>query len=163
MGGMEEVARGYDLSGEEVQSVHDEYLRQLIGAAYADGHFSDAERQDVGRVARLLGIGDKRLAVMLAAPPAVSRPSQCALAGKTVCFTGELQRRYRGSPISRELAMQLSAERGLVLARSVTKKLDVLVVADGDTQSGKARKAREYGTRIMHESVFWTTLGIEVS
>jgi DNA polymerase-3 subunit epsilon len=44
----------------------------------------------------------------------------------------------------------------------VTKKLDILVVADPHTQSGKARKARQYGTRIVHEPVFWQMLGVTV-
>jgi hypothetical protein len=44
----------------------------------------------------------------------------------------------------------------------VTKKLNILVVADAFTQSGKAKKARKYGTRIMPEIVFWQSLGVEV-
>jgi DNA polymerase-3 subunit epsilon len=51
---------------------------------------------------------------------------------------------------------------GLEVADSVTKKLDILVVADPHTQSGKARKARQYGTRIVHEPVFWQMLGVTV-
>ena len=45
---------------------------------------------------------------------------------------------------------------------SVTKKLDLLIVADPDTQSTKARKARQYGIRIVHEPVFWRTLGVAI-
>jgi DNA polymerase-3 subunit epsilon len=41
----------------------------------------------------------------------------------------------------------------------VTKALDVLVVADPNSQSGKAAKARSYGTRIMAEAAFWQALG----
>ena len=51
---------------------------------------------------------------------------------------------------------------GLVVSKSLTKKVDVLVVADPYTQSGKAKKAREYGTRVMAEAVFWQSLGIQV-
>ena len=46
--------------------------------------------------------------------------------------------------------------------KSVTKKLDVLVVADPDTMSSKAKKARTYGVRIMAEPVFWRLMGIDV-
>jgi DNA polymerase-3 subunit epsilon len=45
---------------------------------------------------------------------------------------------------------------------SVTKKLDLLVIADPHTQSGKAKKARQYGVRIMHEPVFWKAIGVSV-
>ena len=50
----------------------------------------------------------------------------------------------------------------MIVAKSVTKALDVLVVADPDTLSGKALKARDYGTRIVAESVFWRMVGVEV-
>ena len=41
---------------------------------------------------------------------------------------------------------------------SVTRKLDLLVVADPDPQSGKAKKARAYGTRLMAADVFWRSI-----
>src|SRR5690606_4008626 len=74
--------------------------------------------------------------------------------GKTVCFTGELQARIDGEPVTRAVAQQLAAQAGLVVANSVTKKLDLLVVADPNTQSSKAKKARQYGTRIVAEAAF---------
>jgi DNA polymerase-3 subunit epsilon len=85
-----------------------------------------------------------------------------SLAGKSVCFTGECQCRIDGERISRELAMRLAAERGMLVMTSVTKKLDVLVVADPHTQSTKAKKARDYGSRVLHEPVFWRALGVHV-
>jgi len=36
------------------------------------------------------------------------------------------------------------------------------VVADPDSLSGKARKARAYGTRIIAEATFWRMIGIEI-
>ena len=82
--------------------------------------------------------------------------------GMTVCFTGECACCIRGQLISREVAMQIASEKGLLVMPSVTKKLDLLVVADPNTQSGKANKARQYGIRIVHEPVFWRSLGIAV-
>ena len=41
------------------------------------------------------------------------------------------------------------------------RKLNILLLAEPDTQSGKAKKARSYGTRLMGEVVFWTVLGVE--
>lgn len=62
--------------------------------------------------------------------------------------------------ISREFAEELATRAGLVVVDSVTKKLDLLVLADPHSQSGKAKKARQYGIRIMHEPVFWKAIGI---
>ena len=47
--------------------------------------------------------------------------------------------------MSRDIAETLASQAGLVIVSSVTKKLDILVVADPHTQSNKARKARDYG------------------
>ena len=92
----------------------------------------------------------------------VSAPARENLKGKRVCFTGECRCLLRGSAISRELGTQLATDQGLVVADSVTKDLDILVVADPQTQSGKAKKARQYGVRVMHEPVFWRAIGIDV-
>jgi len=69
------------------------------------------------------------------------------VAGISVCFTGDMHK-------SREEMSLLATSLGLVVLGNVTKKLDLLVVADPDTTSGKARKARQYGIRIIAESVF---------
>ena len=62
----------------------------------------------------------------------------------------------------RDEAHRLAEEAGLVIRKNVSKGLDLLVVADPDSQSGKARRARELGTRVMAETVFWSTIGITV-
>jgi DNA polymerase III subunit epsilon len=79
-----------------------------------------------------------------------------------VCFTGALSGQLDGQPITRDQAEQLAAAAGLTVAPRVTKTLDLLVLADPDSLSSKARKARQYGTRIMAEAVFWQTIGISV-
>jgi DNA polymerase-3 subunit epsilon len=64
--------------------------------------------------------------------------------------------------MSRERAEELASQAGLVVVGSVTKKLDILVVADPQTQSDKAKKARRYGVRVLHEAVFWDEIGVRV-
>jgi DNA polymerase-3 subunit epsilon len=56
----------------------------------------------------------------------------------------------------------LARRAGLEPVDGVTKKLDMLVVGDPETLSGKAKKAHQYGVRILHEPVFWKLLGVEV-
>ena len=84
------------------------------------------------------------------------------LSGKRVCFTGTLICSRSGVLISRETAVALAEAMGLEVRDRVTKDLDVLVVADPYTQSGKAETARRYGTRIVAERVFWRMLGVDV-
>lgn len=63
---------------------------------------------------------------------------------------------------TREQTHEFARGAGLVALDSVTKKLDVLVVADPQSASGKAKKARSYGTRIIAEAVFWQLIGVPV-
>lgn len=123
-------------------------------------------------VARLLGHDDTRLDSLLesAASKLASacrgepkvRQKEHSLCGQSVCFTGQLQSTIGGELIERDLAEALATEAGLVVASNVTKKLDILVVADPHTQSGKAKKARDYGIRILSDAVFWRMAGIAV-
>ena len=167
-----ESATHWGLSGDQINVAHREYLNQLAIAAVADGVVTETERRDLKRVARLLG-QDKRdldqilqdAAAKVASTPLIrpaTPPPQASLVGKRVCFTGELQCRYDGERISRELAEELATQAGLIVMDSVTKKLDLLVVADPHSQSGKAKKARQHGIRIMHEPVFWKAIGVAV-
>ena len=64
--------------------------------------------------------------------------------------------------MTRDTASRLAADVGLVVAPRVTKKLDILVLADPHSSSGKARQAREYGTRLIAETAFWAMIGVEV-
>ncbi|MDF2627065.1 MAG: hypothetical protein K0R39_896 [Symbiobacteriaceae bacterium] len=169
-----EIATKWSMSGQLVQRIHREYVVRLGMAALTDGTVSDTERRDLLHVGRMLGLsatdldsvlaeGSRRLAmgqVAAAAPVQAERPG--GLTGKCVCFTGECQCRVNGRSLTRDMAMALAARHGMVVTESVTKKLDVLVVADPLTQSGKAKKARQYGIPIMHELVFWRALGLNV-
>lgn len=51
---------------------------------------------------------------------------------------------------------------GLTVLPRVTKKLDLLVMDEPDSMSGKAKQAREYGVRLIAETAFWEIIGVEV-
>jgi DNA polymerase-3 subunit epsilon len=167
-----EVAALWGLSTNQIDSAHRAYLNQLAVAAVGDGVISDTERRDLKLVARLLGQEKWDLDPILQEAATKVASAQVddremvapegSLKGKRVCFTGEFQCRYNGELIPRELAEELASKAGLIVNDSVTKKLDLLVLADPHSQSGKAKKARLYGIRIMHEPVFWKTIGVAV-
>lgn len=158
------------LDGDAIQKLHNGYLDRLVAAALDDGVVTEHERRDLDAVALLLGFGDERVHDALIRSEAHRSSGRLptpagkgeSLAGKRVCFTGESICSYRGQPLTRETSADLARAAGLELADSVTKKLDILVVADPHTQSGKARKARQYGIRVVHEPVFWQMLGVAV-
>jgi len=50
------------------------------------------------------------------------------------------------------------ARAGFTPHRAVTKKVALLVAADPDSLSGKAKKARDYGIPIVGEDYLWNVL-----
>ncbi len=172
-----ELAGSYGLSASSVTRIHAAYLDGLCRTALLDGVLTDAERRDLDYVARLFGFESGEVERSLARLGAMAQSScdggrrdllhagargRVDLRGKSVCFTGELTARAGGVLLSRGEAERLAAEAGVVVRPSVTKALDYLVVADPSTQSGKARKARQYGIPILAEPVFWASLGVQV-
>lgn len=167
-----ELAKQIGIDKTHIEKVHREYLKYLIMVAFSDGHLTEVERDDICRVANLLGLNDlnvdeyikslvrdlKSTELLLSIPTPIKEP----LVGKTVCFTGESRLRYKGRAITRDVAKNLAKMAGLSVVDSVTKKLDILVVADPDTMSAKAKKAREYAIRVIYEPVFWSAVGIRV-
>ncbi|MBS1993256.1 MAG: hypothetical protein JSS83_22225 [Cyanobacteria bacterium SZAS LIN-3] len=159
------VALEGGFSRHEVLAAHREYLHGIIETALADGEISNTEQVDIETVASLLGF-DKDFvneAIKRVRSQEVTAPSKTPvnqLTNRTVCFTGSMTCTINGVPISRQLAQELARQNGLVPVDGVTKKTDILVIADPDSMSGKAKKARDYGTRIIADRVFWNMLGI---
>lgn len=163
------AASAWGMSQNDVNGAHSAYVWALARQAKADGVVTDLERRDLLSVCELLGVDTGTLAQLLESTHSAAPKPQgsdalvsTALAGKTVCFTGELLGKVRGERVTREVAEEYARRAGLLVRSGVTKGLDLLVVADPDTQSGKAKKAREYGTRIMAEAAFWAAIGANV-
>lgn len=164
--GLVSAAVAWGMAREDVLGAHRVYLSSLVEQALADGIVTAVERRDLEAVSDMLGLHRAALDAMLSARkvlvPVASSTSVEDLAGKTVCFTGELSGRIGGEPITREQAAELATGAGLIVQAGVTKKLDVLVCADPHSQSGKAKKARDYRVRIMAEPAFWRAIGVAV-
>jgi DNA polymerase-3 subunit epsilon len=150
-----ELAQQLGLGAESVRILHSSFLYALCRAAKKDGFISDDERSDIEQVAEILEISnwEKMLDAGGLTGTQDFEGSGTILPNMTVCFTGTMQR-------SRADCEQLAKQKGLVVLSGVTKRLEILVVADPHTQSGKAKKAREDGTRIMAESVFFAELSL---
>ncbi|MCV7193834.1 AAA family ATPase [Mycolicibacterium brumae] len=75
--------------------------------------------------------------------------------GARICFTGTAVD-GRGRVMERPEMERLAASAGLAPVASVTKtRCEVLVVAEAGTQSGKARKAQEYGKPVFTAAEFF--------
>jgi ATP-dependent Lhr-like helicase len=156
---LRETANAWGLDRAVVERAHARYFEALLQAAQADGVITPLERSDLDVVAQLLSIEP--------GSPAASQtesdlPRPDDLTGRSVCFTGALVGTMNGEPITRTMAEALAQQAGLIVKSGVSKGLDLLVVADPDSQSGKARRARDLGSRIMSEAVFWRSIGAPV-
>jgi hypothetical protein len=78
--------------------------------------------------------------------------------GARICFTGAAQD-SSGRIVERDEMERLAAGAGLAPVKTVTKtRCDVLVTAEAGTQSGKARKALEYGKPVLSADDFFSWL-----
>lgn len=162
-----ELARDYDISTEEIIEIHEEYLRRLIRVYLFDRIISNSEYEDLEKVSKILGIHERLNLIIDLEKTDINglenrEENNDEVEGKSVCFTGQLVSKFRGKRIERTFAQELALGKGLVIKKAVTKKLDILVVADPHTQSSKARKAREYGVKIIAEPVFWKMIGVNI-
>lgn len=163
-----DLAMELSISKNKALILHQSYLSSLVRIALLDGIITEAEMADLNQVAKLLNVSDKILGDLISCAHKNNNIKDLAqerqkYIGKNVCFTGTLSSFYNGMQITREVAHKLALEHGLIVKKGVTKNLDYLVAADPDSMSGKAKKAREYGTRVLAEQTFWSMLGVQVS
>lgn len=166
-----EFAGAWGIDREDATELHNAYLEAVSRRAWADGVLTDAEERDLRAVADLLGVPlESRPANASsvggpstgAADLVAGNPPTNDFAGKRVCFTGESVCTLQGIALSRDDQESLAAWAGLTVKSGVSGKLDLLVLADPDSMSGKARKAAELGIRRIAEPVFWRLAGVPI-
>lgn len=162
-----QLAFSWTLTRQTITEIHRSYLTSLVAIALADDLLTDAERTDVELVASLLDLQEVLAELIKAARPALraaltTLERRTEFAGRSVCFTGESVCFVRGNRLDRAAQELLAASARLVIAPRVTKKLDLLVLADPDSLSGKARKAAKYGVRRIAERAFWPAIGVSI-
>ncbi|GAB3887017.1 hypothetical protein GCM10027612_25100 [Microbispora bryophytorum subsp. camponoti] len=149
------LASDLGLSREDLDRLHHDYLTALAEAALADGVVTVAERRELDLVAELLDLPSTAVDAALTRPrdEKASAVSRFRLApGDLIVFTGEMD----GGRDSWEARAR---QAGYVPHPTVTKKVRLLVAADPDTLSGKARKARAYGLPIVTPDAFGCMIG----
>jgi len=156
------IAAAENISPSQVQEAHAVFFQECVSRALADGRIDQSEERDLARVAVLLGIDPDQVPELTATAPAPEAVRENALEGVTVCFTGEVDATVDGRPVTRQDLVDAAASRGMVSKSGVSRKLDLLVTADPHSLSGKARKARELGTRIITAAGFLTMIGLAV-
>lgn len=161
-GSLHDLAVSLGIGAGAVITAHQMYLRALAIAAWADGVITDAEYADLGEVARLLGFPARAVDIELAAahgiPPRMAVPvnSRDLHAGDAVCITGN-------TATPREELEARASAAGLRITSAVSRKTRLVIAADPDCESAKARRARDLGIPLIAEPVFLAMLDRGIS
>jgi DNA polymerase-3 subunit epsilon len=154
---IEELAAELGIDSHTAEALHQRYLADLATEAMADDVVTDAEREDMERVAQLLGLGPDAVDVALkefgSARSAPAFAKFALTSGDRVVFTGAMSR-------ERSEWHELAVHAGLVPGGSVTRATKLVIAADPDSLSGKARKAESLGIPIITEDTFAAMLGV---
>lgn len=154
------IAHSLGLGRDDVLAIHRMYVQALCAHACADGVITAEERADLHRVGELLGLVPDEVERALTEVAAVrdSGDAGTKLAtrigefrlkpGDKIVFTGE------APGISRRELEGRSEEAGLKVTGSVSRFTRLVVAADTDSLSGKARRARELGVPIVDVATF---------
>ena len=153
------LANELGLNAESVTRAHQMYFAELVAVAVQDGYISELEREHLNSVSQALGLDGTQNLRDLDSLNLYPRD----LDGKTICFTGELRETVNGKVADRAFAEEVARKLGLVVKSGVSKKLDLLVVRDPYSASGKARKAKEYRVPVVTEQVFWNWAGVQAT
>ena len=147
---LKEWADYLGLTSSEIENAHSEYLTNFIEAAKRDGIITVDESEQIRALSHLLSVE----------PASDINQSSQSLSkvqlskGLRVCFTGSA-RDNKGNEITRESLERLAIERGLVPVDSVSKKsCDLVIAADINSMSSKAKKAKEWGISLISVGEF---------
>lgn len=168
---MELLTNELDMSRDQAIAAHHQYMHHLMVVALDDGVITKTEETDLEAVRRLLNISETQYDNLLKKTVKQFEkgfqrntdqiPNE-NVSGLTVCFTGAFNCTVNGNIATRSIAQKTASAAGMIVQKGVTKKLNILIVADPNSMSGKAKKAREYGIRVIAEPVFWQMVGVGV-
>lgn len=151
-----QLAEELELSRTTVLDLHSQYFSSLADTAWADSVLTVEELADLTTIAELLQIpADQLAAASLArviapssSPATTSSAASFLEQGDLIVLTGDMSR-------TRSLIEAELESAGYLSHPAVTKKVKLLVAADPDSLSGKARKARTYGIPVVGEDYLW--------
>ena len=145
---LEEWAEFLGLTEEQRQKAHQSYFDSFLIAAERDGIITQEEKLMIDHLGILLEVKHDPIVATPQADASVFKP------GVRVCFTGSAKDDSGKDLLRSDLELQ-ARENGLVNVDSVSKGgCDVLVAADKNSMSGKAKKAKGWGMPVLSVQEF---------
>lgn len=152
------TAQELGLTRGDTTGLHQRYLTALAVRAWADEIVTEAELADLHLVASLLGLPGSEVDATVSAARRLARPDDAPKDefqlrhGDTVVFTGQMR-------LPREEWVERATQAGLGVHGTVTKATRLVVAADPDSLSGKAKKAHTYRIPVITEDAFESFIG----
>lgn len=147
--GLARFAHDTGLTEEDVAKIHEEFIRQIASKAWVDGVVTERERTELCTLAEQLAV-DPALVHELIATPQTDNDHDEEWVELTphdrIAFTGSMD-------VSREEWRTRALSHGLTVG-GVGQNTALLVAANPDTMSRKARRARELNIPIVSELHF---------
>lgn len=157
--GLVTLSESLGISRNTAEELHIKYMIAMLAAAWDDGVVTAEEEADLRIVGDLLDISQESITRGLVGPVSgqdaetgAAVQSLVLSSGDKVVLTGDMSR-DRG-----DIESDLRAA-GFVPHPAITKAVKLLVAADPDSLSGKAKKARSYGIPVVGESYLTKLLG----
>lgn len=146
-----EFASNVELTDDDIAEIHEDFFRQFAVEAWMDGVLTREENDELVALAGQLDIAPVALNTALQDPGAGSLDESFTLKpGDRIALTGSMD-------LPRETWEARAVSYGL-LTGGVSKKTVLVVAADPNSRSGKARRANELGIPIVSEKHFATLL-----
>ncbi|WP_296668071.1 exonuclease domain-containing protein [Demequina sp.] len=143
------LARSLRLTKPEVEGLHRSYMMMVVDAVCEDDLLTPGERALIIQLARLLDLEDIEVEALLA--HATDRVS--AISSEVALVSGDLVV-LTGMSMARKVELtRLAESRGLVVWPGVKKGVAAVIAQDPGTNSGKAKKARDYGIPVVGEAI----------
>lgn len=145
---LDEWAAFLGLTRDQRQKAHQSYFDSFLIAAERDGIITTEEKRLIDQLGLILEVDHEPI---LVSPQA---DSTVFSAGIRVCFTGSAKD-SSGEDLLRGNLEALATSKGLIPVESVSKSgCDVLIAADKNSMSGKAKKAKGWGMPVLSVQEF---------
>lgn len=145
--GLTRFAHDTGLTDEDVAEIHEDFIRQIAVEAWLDGVITDREKTELSTLAEQLSVDPVLVEELLTEPQTGDGESRIELSsGDRIAFTGAMD-------LPRETWEARARTRGLDIGE-VAENTVVVVSANPDSTSGKARRARELNIPIVSETHF---------
>lgn len=144
-----DLAQSLGLDEMTLGSLHRGHFDSVVQAAWDDGVLTEEEKADILHLADLLSIDSESLSRAIAgnsptpdddfADTISSLPT-----GSIIVLTGEMS-------VGKSVIAAEATALGFTVGDGVTKKTALVIAADPYSQSGKAKKAHQYGIPVLGE------------